>query len=185
MTDINQSYAPKGIESAHLKSIFQRTLSLGDDLDGRGLHWKLSSTVSPEQRLAFAMAVYFTGGTYVLIDADRGFLCVERIMQQVAKLKTVRGSDSYRIGHAFAGLYDALGYGHHETVGFALIERDDLACVDGFIKGFSDALAQSVEADVMRVLRGDAAAGNATLIENLRHFIHDHQTVVTVINNIM
>lgn len=173
------------IDPAHLDSMSNRTLSLGIDMDGRGLHWRLSATLSPEQRLAFTLAVYFKGGLYVLVDADRGFLCVERIAQQVAKLKKARGSGAYRIGHAFAGLYDALGYGHHETVGFALIERDDFACVDGFIKGFSDALAQSVEADVMHVLRGDAAAGNATLIDNLRHFINDHQSVVTVINNIM
>lgn len=176
---------PRHIESGHLKTIFHKTLSLGLDLDGRGLHWRLSSAACPEQRLAFAMAVYFTGGSYVLIDPDRGFLCVEKIVQLVFKLKKVRGTDSYRIGHAFAALHEALGYGHGDTAGFSLIDSGDLRNVEGFIKGFGDHVAQSLETDVMRVVRGSAATAGDHLVDDLRHFINDHETLVTVMNDIM
>jgi hypothetical protein len=172
-------------DHGYLMNMFRETLSLGTDMDGRGLHWTLSADISPEQRLAFAFAVHFTGGRYVLVNADRGFICAERVVQQMARLKKARGHGSYRIGHAYAALYDALGYGCHETIGFALIEPGDLACVEGFIKGFGDALAQSLEPDVMRVICRNAGADRDVLIQNLRHFINDHETVVTVINDIV
>jgi len=177
--------ARQPLEPEHLKAIFQKTLSLGEDLDNRGLHWKLSKDVAPEQRLAFALAVYFSGGLYVLIGADRGFLCVERIAQQFARLKKARKSGSYLAGHAFARLHDALGYAHHETVGFSLIQEADLQCVEGYIKGFADSVAQSLESDIMRVIRGCKAADNDVLVNNLRHFIGDHMTVTTVAREIL
>lgn len=167
-----------------LKAIFQRTLSLGKDMDDRGLHWTLPKEVMPEQRLAFMLAVYFTGGAYVLIDGARGLLPVEKVTQQFEMLQKARKAGSYRAGHAFAQLHEALGYGHHETQGFGLIHADDLRPVDGFIKGFSDSLAQSLEADVMRVIRPELTAGNELLINNLRHFIGDHRTLETVVDDI-
>lgn len=167
-----------------LKAIFQKTLSLGKDMDDRSLHWTLPKEVMPEQRLAFMLAVYFTGGASVLIDGARGFLPVEKVIQQFAKLQTARKAGSYRAGQAFAQLHEALGYGHHETQGFGLIHADDLRSVDGFINGFSDSLAQSWEADVMRVIRPEVTAGNELLINNLRHFIGDHRTLETVVDDI-
>ena len=167
-----------------IKSTFQQTLSLGMDLDTRGLHWKLAKDFSPEQRLAFALAVYFTGGLYVLIDADRGFLCVERIAQKFARLQKAREHESYRIGHAFAELHDALGYGYEETVGFSLIHDSDLQSTAGFIKGFSDSTRQSLEGDVMIAIRGPNAVDQETFINSLRHYIDDHMTVATVARSI-
>lgn len=168
------------LEPQQIKAIFQKTLALGVDLDNRGLHWRLSREYSPEQRLAFALAVYFSGGLYVLIDADRGFLCVERIAQKFARLTKAREHEAYSIGHAFADLHDALGYGHGETIGFSLIEDVDLSCPEGFVKGFSDCTRQSLEGDVMRVLKNGKGAGPDTLLNNLKHYIDDHTTVTTV-----
>lgn len=165
--------------------LLRQTLSLGADMDGRGLRWTLPYSISPEQRLAFALAVHFTGGRYVLIDKDRGFLCVERIALNFARLEKARLHESYRIGHAFAELHDALGYGCAETVGFTLIHDADLACVDGFIKGFGDSINQSLEADVMRCIKGDRAADRTVLLNNLRHYINDHRTVTTVAHHII
>jgi hypothetical protein len=167
-----------------LTETFKKTLSLGEPMDERRLHWTLSKAVAPEQRLAFALAVYFTGGSYVIACADRGFLCVERIAQRFAELMKARKGGSYQIGHAFARLNDALGFGLQETIGFSLIQDGDLACVEGFIKGFSDSMRLSVEADVMRVLRGVRASQEEQLI-NLRHFIGDHMTVQTVSREII
>ena len=168
-----------------LAAIFKKTLSLGEDLDGRGLHWRLPHEVSPERRLAFALAVYCTGGLSVLIAADRGFLCVERIARQFAQWQKARQSDACLAGQAFARLHDALGYAHHETVGFRLVRDAGLRSAEGFIKGFADAVAQSLEADVMRVIRGSATAGNEVLINNLRHFIGDHMAVATLARDII
>jgi hypothetical protein len=178
MSNMQTTYCQR-LNPQEMKANFHRTLSLGEDLDTRGLHWKLSKVYSPEQRLAFALAVYFTGGLYILIDADRGFLCVERIAQKFAKLQQVRGKDSYRIGHAFAELHDALGFGFDETVGFSLILDGDLACAEGFIKGFTDSTRQSLEASVMVAIRGHQTVDQDAFIKNLRHYIDDHQTVAT------
>jgi len=154
-----------------IRSASREILSLGVDMDGRGLHWRLAKHTAPLGRLEFALAVYRTGGLYVLIHADRGFLCVERIAQKAARLGIARANESYSIGHAFAELYDALGFEYGSTVGFALIEGTDLACPEGFIKGFSDSVAQSVEGDVMNVIRGSKTAGQEILINNLRNYI--------------
>ena len=94
--------------------------------------------------------------------------------QQYVQLRTARALASYLTGHAFARLHDALGYAHHETAGFSLIEDADLQSADDFICGFSDSVRQSLDADVMRVIGGSATAGNGVLINNLCHFIGDH-----------
>lgn len=183
---MNAQTYPVMLESREntLAETFKKTLSLGEPMDERRLHWTLAKAVVPEQRLAFALAVYFTGGSYVMVCADRGFLCVERVAQRFAELMKARQGGSYQIGHAFARLYDALGFGHLETVGFTLIQHSDLSCVEGFIKGFTDSMRLSVEADVMSVLTG-IKADNDTLVENLRHFIDDHMTVCTVSKEII
>jgi hypothetical protein len=162
-----------------MKAVCKRTLSLGKDMDTRGLQWTLSKDYSPEQRLAFALAVYFSGGLYVLVDADRGFLCVERIAQKFARLERARKNESYRIGHAFAELHDALGFGFEETIGFTLIRDSDLTCVEGFIKGFSDSTRQSLESSVMFTIKGYRGVDQDAFLKNLRHYIDDHQTVTT------
>lgn len=163
-----------------IKTVSRETLSMGVDMDSRGLHWRLAKAIPPQQRLDFALAVYYFGGLYVLIDADRGFLCVELIAQKFARLEKARANESYSIGHAFAELYDALGYGYDTTLAFSLIEQADLKCPQGFLKGFSDSTRQSIESDVMRVIRGTETAGRGTVINNLRQFIDDHTTVRTV-----
>ncbi len=167
-----------------IKSIFQHTLSLGVDMDNRGLHWTLPRDISPEQRLAFALAVYFSGGLYIFIDADRGFLCVERIAHKFFRLQKARSQESYRIGHAFAELHDALGYTLDETIGFGLIADADLACPEGYIKGFSDSMNQSLEGDVMRAIKNDLATSRAMQINNLRHYVSDHVSVSAIARNI-
>ena len=160
-----------------IKVISREVLSLGVDMDSRGLHWRLAKEVPPQQRLEFALAVYFSHGLYVLVAAERGFLCVERIAQHFAKLIRARQSGSYLIGHTFAKLLDALGYSDHETAAFGLIEAGDFANPRAFIKGFSDSLAQSVESDVMRIVRGNhhpaECSGGELLVENLRHWISE------------
>lgn len=112
-----------------IKTVSRETLSMGVDMDSRGLHWRLAKDIPPQQRLDFGLAVYYFGGLYVLIDADRGFLCVELIAQKFARLEKARANESYSIGHAFAELYDALGYGYDTTLAFSLIEQADLASI--------------------------------------------------------
>lgn len=167
-----------------IRTVSRDVLTMGIDMDNRGLHWRLAKEVPPEQRLEFALAVYFANGLYVLVAAERGFLCVERIAQHLAQLIKARQSGSYLIGHAFAKLYDALGYADHETVAFGLIEEGDLANPKAFIKGFSDSVAQSMESDVMRIVRGDhrsaGKSGSELLIENLRQYIAESSTNATI-----
>ncbi|NHZ99031.1 hypothetical protein [Massilia sp. CCM 8734] len=167
-----------------LRTASRETLSLGVDMDGRGLHWRLAKEVLPQQRLEFALAVYFSHGLYVLVTAKRGFLCVERIAQNFAQLIKARQSGSYLIGHAYAKLLDALGYADHETVAFELIESGDIENPKAFIKGFSDSVAQSLESDVMRIVRGMHGtverSGGELLVENLRHHIAERCTNVRV-----
>lgn len=179
------SAARHPLDVAHLNRIFRDTLSLGSDMDGRGLHWRLPAAVCPEQRLAFALAVYFTGGLYILIDSARGFLCVEKIALALAHLKKARGSGSYRIGHAFATLHEALGYSPSDSIGFRLIEAGDAACVEGFIKGFGDCMAQSLEADIARIVHGQPDSDGAAQLGMLRHFIGDQLTVQTVLQQLL
>lgn len=133
-------------------TLFAHVLSLGHQMDARGRRWALPSAVAPRLRLEFALAVFSNGGLYVLIDVDRGFLCTERITLLFAQLQNLRGSDSYRVGHAFARLHDALGYGNNDMTGYSLIEDPDLQCPAGFIKGFCDATVQIREA--CETLRG-------------------------------
>jgi len=65
-------------------------LSLGADMDGLGLIWTLPAAVPPHQRHAFALAVHELGGLSMLVDADRGFLSVERIARCTAALTLAR-----------------------------------------------------------------------------------------------
>lgn len=167
-----------------IRTASRETLSLGVDMDSRGLHWRLAKEVPPQQRLEFALAVYFAHGLYVLVAAERGFLCVERIAQNFAQLIKARQSGSYLIGHAFAKMLDALGYADHETVAFGLIEAGDLANPKAFIKGFSDSVAQSMESDVMRIVRGNhrpaERSGSELLVENLCQYIAECSTNATI-----
>jgi hypothetical protein len=167
-----------------IKAVSRETLALGVDMDSRGLHWRLAKDIPPQQRLEFALAVYFSHGLYVMIAAERGFLCVERIAQHFTQLLKARQSGSYLIGHAFARLLDALGYADHETAAFCLIEEGDLANPKAFIKGFSDSVAQSIESDVMRIVRGDhrpaARDGRDLLVENLCQYIAEFSTTATI-----
>lgn len=158
---------------------FHKTLSLGAPMDQGGRHWILEKSVAPEQRLAFALAVYFMGGSYVMVSADRGILSVERVAQRFADLMKARRGGSYQAGHAYARLYAALGFGPHDTAGFTLIDHDDLACVEGFVKGYADGLRLAPEADPTGAPTGGQAATEG-LLANLRHFINDHLTVFSV-----
>lgn len=180
---LKQRRAQRRLTAQQLASIFQHTLSCGVDMDRRGLHWKLPAAIPAEQRLAFALAVYFTGGLHVLIDADRGFLCVERIAQRYAQLQTERKADSYRIGHAYGLLHEALGYAQQGSEGFHLIQDADLHCPERFVAGFSDSMAESLEGDVMRIVRGGAAEDDRGLIDHLRRFIANRLSVVAAAND--
>lgn len=165
-----------GTETIQLALALKKTLTLGEPMDARHRQWRLPNSVAPEQRLAFVLAVHFTGGSFVMTCADRGFLCAQLVSQRFAELTRARKGGSYEIGFAFARLHEALGFAHDETIGFSLIEHSDLSCPEGFIKGFADSIRLSMEADVMRVLTGSKAT-NATLVANLRHFVDDHATV--------
>lgn len=161
-----------------IRTASREVLALGIDMDGRGLHWRLAKDIAPQLRLEFSLAVFFSQGLYVLIAADRGFLCVERIAQRYHQLIKARQSGSYLIGHAFAKLLDALGYGENDTAAFDLIEEGDLANPTAFIKGFSDCVAQSMEWDIARVVRGQhrkaARSGAEVLVDNLRSYVAEH-----------
>lgn len=145
-------------------------LPLGADMDGLGLIWKLSASVAPRQRLAFALAVHAAGGLSFLVDADRGFLSVERIVRCTAALTLARAQGGYRTGYAFAQLLEVLGYGEHDSRGFALLDLVDCLASAAFVEGFGAAVSQSLETDVMRVVCGTPAAP-VPLVERLRRWI--------------
>lgn len=159
-------------------------LSLGADMDGLGLIWTLSASVPPHQRHAFALAVHESGGLSLLIDADRGFLSVERIARCTAALTLARTQGAYRTGYAFAQLVEALGYGERDTWGFELLDSADCGAPAAFVAGFGAAVAQSLENDVMRVVCG-ALAAPVPLVERLRCWIDAHGTTFLVGEDLM
>ncbi|MPQ55101.1 hypothetical protein [Duganella sp. FT27W] len=159
-------------------------LSLGADMDGLGLIWTLSATVPPHQRLGFALAVHASGGLSLLIDADRGFLNVERIARCTAALTLARRQGAYRAGYAFAQLVEALGYGERDTRGFELFDPADCAAPAAFVAGFGAAVAQSLETDVMRVV-GSALAAPVPLVERLRCWIDAHGATAMVAGDVL
>lgn len=154
-------------------------LSLGADMDGLGLIWTLPTAVPPHQRHAFALAVHASGGLSLLIDADRGFLSVERIARCTAALTLARTQGAYRTGYAFAQLVEALGYGERDTRGFELLDPADCGAPAAFVAGFGAAVAQSLETDVMRVV-WSAPAAPVPLVERLRCWIDAHGATAMV-----
>lgn len=154
-------------------------LSLGFAMDGLGLIWTLPAHVPPRQRLAFALAVHEAGGLSVLIDADRGFLSVERIVRCTAALTLARMRGAYRTGYAFAQLVEALGYGDHDVRGFELLDAADCAASTAFVAGFGAAVDESFESDVMRVMRG-VLVPPVPLVECLRRWTGDHVATALV-----
>jgi len=159
-------------------------LSLGADMDGLGLIWDLPATVPPHQRLGFALAVHASGGLFLLVDAERGFLSVERIARCTAALTLARTQGAYRTGYAFAQLVEALGYDERDTRGFDLLDRADCGAPAAFVAGFGAAVAQSLETDVMRVV-GGALAAPVPLVERLRCWIDGHDAAALVGENPM
>lgn len=149
-------------------------LSLGADMDGLGLTWTLPASVPPRQRLAFALAAHEVGALSMLVDADRGFLSVERIARCTAALTLARTQGAYRSGYAFAQLVEALGYDECDTRGFELLGAADCVASAAFVDGFSAAVGQSLETDVMRVVCGTLAAP-VPLAERLRCWIDIHR----------
>jgi len=164
---------------AHVPEAQCPVLSLGADMDGLGQIWTLSATVPPHQRHVFALSVHASGGLSLLVDADRGFLSVERIARCTAALTLARTQGAYRTGHAVAQLVEALGYGDRATRGVELLDPADCGAPAAFVAGFGAAVVQSLETDVMRVVCG-ALAASVPLVEHLRCWINGHGATALV-----
>lgn len=150
------------------RKTLNEALSLGNDLEGRGLHWHLIGETGPEYRLALSLAVYCKGGTYAIVGPGTVVLCVKQVATAYLTLKRHMGHCPYRAGHAAALLHIALQYIGEATDVFEAFVPPSLARCAGFAKGFADALNQMQ----VRTQRGGIGTGHecSSLLSNA--FMH-------------